>query len=180
MSLEGSMARRYARALLQIGIETGRLRGLVSEIERVAAAVDESTELREVLQSPAVLKSQRKKVVDALAVKLAVSKLTRNTCLLLVDRGRAASLPAICRELKAMVDEYEGVLRAEVSSARPLDKAYVDRLTAALGKATGKKVQLTTKLDQDLIGGVVTRVGGVVYDGSIRTQLGRVREQILR
>ncbi len=180
MSLRGSVARRYARALLQIGIETGRLRGLVAEIERVAAAVDESPELREALKSPAVLKSQRKKIIDALALRLTVSKLTRNACLLLVDRGRAASLPAICRELKVMVDEHEGVVRAEVASARPLDKAYVDRLTGALGKVTGKKVQLTTKLDQELIGGVVTRVGGVVYDGSIRTQLLRVREQILR
>lgn len=180
MSVSGSASRRYARALLQIGLETGRLRGLVNEIDRMAEAVDGSPELRDVLVNPGVLRSQRRSVIDALAQRLAVSKLTRNTCMLLVDRGRASLLPDIARELKGLVDQHEGVVRAVVRSAAPLDKIYLDRLIQSLGQATGKRVELTAGTDKELIGGVVTRVGGVVYDGSLRTRLARVREQMLR
>ena len=180
MSVSGSVARRYARALLEIGLETKRLRPLVEEVDRVAGAVDESSELRDVLLNPMVLKSQRKKVLDALTRRLGVTAAVRNTCMILVDRGRADILPAIARELRRMVDEHDGNVRAEVTSSTPLTRIYTDRLTKALEGATGKKVMLTAKQDESLIGGVVTRVGGVVYDGSLKTRLSRVREEMLR
>lgn len=180
MSVSGSVARRYARALLMIGLETKRLRLLVDEVDRMAKSIDASSELRDVLLNPMVLKSQRKKVLDALAKRLAVSPGVRNTCMLLVDRGRAEILPAIARELRTMVDMHEGVVRAEVISPAPLSTIYKNRLSNALEGATGKKIELTARQDESLIGGVVTRVGGVVYDGSLKTRLSRVREEMLR
>jgi len=180
MSLGGSIARRYARALLTIGEETGRLRGLLAEVERVASAIDESKELREVLQNPMLKAEQRKKILEALLRRIAVSKQTRNACMLLLDRGRVSLLPPIARELRTMVDEVEGVIRAEVVAAGPLAKDYLERLRRTLRETTGKRVELTSSEDSDLIAGVVTRVGGVVYDGSLRAQLKRVREHMLR
>lgn len=180
MSSGGSISRRYARALLELGLENKKLQGMLKEIERIADAISTSNELRDALRNPTVLPSQRKSILDALAQKLGVSKQIRNTCMLLVERGRASLLPDIAREFQKMVDEYEGVVRAEVVSASTLEPSYVDRLKSALQKATGKKVELTSSEDQDLIGGVVTRVGHVVYDGSLRARISRVREQMLR
>ncbi len=179
MSVSGSVSRRYARALLELGLESSKLQSMVTEVERVAEIMKSSAELRAILQNPMVLVSQRKKVLDALTRRLGVSKLVRNACMLLVDRGRAEFLPDIARELRSMADEHEGVVRAEVASASPLSKIYLDKLTAALESATGKKIELTATQDEKLIGGVVTRVGGVVYDGSLKARLSRVREQML-
>ena len=180
MSANGSVARRYARALLEIGLETKRLRSLLNELERVSDAIGESSELRDVLRNPMVLPSQRKKVLAALTQRLGTSKEVRNACMLLVERGRGDIIPDIARELRVMVDDHEGIVRAEVVSATPLTATYMDQLTTTLAKATGKKIEVTTKQDKDLIGGVVTRVGGVVYDGSLKTRLARVREQMIR
>lgn len=180
MSVSGSVARRYARALLKIGLETKKLRPLLNEIERVSDAITTSSELRDVLANPMVRPSQRKKVLDAVIKRLGATKHTRNACMLLIERGRASIIPDIARELRVMVDEHEGMVRAEVVSATPLSKVYLDKLTKSLSDATGKKIELTTKQDKSLIGGVVTRVGGVVYDGSLRTRVARVREEMLR
>lgn len=180
MSLNGSISRRYARALLVIGLESKKLRPLLEDLKKVADAVTESAELRSVLLNPMVLTSQRKSVLDALVKRLGVQKQVRNASMLLVERGRAEILPDIARELEQMVDEHEGIVRAEVISAAPLTKVYVDRLTKALTEATGKKVEVATSQDESLLGGVVTRVGGVVYDGSLKARLARVREQMLR
>lgn len=179
MSVGGSVARRYARALLQIGLETKRLKELVDHVGRMADAVETSGDLRNVLFNPKVSVSQRKKVLDALATRLAVSRHVRNACMLLIDRGRADVLPAIARELKRMVDEHEGVARAQVISAEPLPKTSLDALIKSLERAMGKKIEVTTSQDAGLIAGVVTRVGGMVYDGSLRTRLARVREEML-
>ena len=180
MSASGSVARRYARALLEIGLEAKRLRSLLNEIEKVSESIVTSPELRDVLRNPMVLTSQRKKVLEALTRRLGVTKEVRNACMLLVERGRGDIIPDIARELRVMVDDHEGIVRAEIVSATPLATSYVDQITKALAKATGKKIEVTTKQDKDLIGGVVTRVGGVVYDGSLRTRLSRVREQMIR
>jgi F-type H+-transporting ATPase subunit delta len=180
MSVSGSVARRYARALLALGKEGNKTRGLLAEVERVATAVEDSSELRDVLRSPVVLPSQRKQVLEAVVQKLGVSRQVRNTCMLLAERGRADILPAVARELRDMVDEHEGVVRAEVVSASPLDRSYLDQLTGKLQRITGKKIELTTKENPSLVAGVVTRVGGVVYDGSLRARMSRVREQMLR
>jgi F-type H+-transporting ATPase subunit delta len=180
MSDGGSIARRYARALMSIGLETGKLRVIQRELQKVSETFSESEELRNVLRSPHIRQAQRKAVVKTLATRLGITSHVLSTCLLLVDRSRAELLPDISRELEAMVDAHEGVVRAEVVSAAPLSTVYLERLTRALQSATGKKVQIATREDRDLIGGVVTRVGGVVYDGSLRARLSRVRELMLR
>jgi F-type H+-transporting ATPase subunit delta len=180
MSVSGSVARRYARALLNIGLESNKLRPLLTEIERVSDTISQNDELRDVLANPMVLPSQRKNVLDAVIKRLGVTKNTRNLCMLLIERQRISVLSDIARELRVMVDDHEGMVRAEVISAAPLSKIYLDKLSQSLAKATGKKIELTTKQDESLIGGVVTRVGGVVYDGSLKTRVARVREEMLR
>ena len=88
-------------------------------------------------------------------------------------------MPTIAREYNAMVDEHVGRIRAEVTSARPLSPDEVQRLTGALAEQTQKKVILTQKTDSELLGGMVTRVGSIIYDGTIRTQLEQMRQALL-
>jgi len=165
---------------MELGQETGKLRMIHRELQKVAETVEGSAELRDVLRSPHIKSEQRKSIVDALLKRLGVTVTVRNTCMLLVDRNRAELLPAISTELESMVDEHEGIVRAEVVSATPLSKMYLERLTKALQSVTGKKIVLSSKQDKDLIGGVITRVGGVVYDGSLKARMSKVRELMLR
>jgi F-type H+-transporting ATPase subunit delta len=99
--------------------------------------------------------------------------------MLLLDKGRIGSLPDIARAHRALVDEHAGRVRATVTTARPLDPALEARLKAALEKTSGKTVLLDKKEDPSIVGGLVTQLGDIVYDGSVRTQLQQLREQLL-
>jgi F-type H+-transporting ATPase subunit delta len=177
--ISGSLARRYARALLDVGIDKGTHEKLAAEIDDLAAAYSASRDLQEALTNPVFPRAQRRAVLEAVLVRVGVSTETRNFTLLLLDRERVQVLPAIGRELRAMVDEKVGRVRATVTSARPLPAEHLAQIQTTLEKATGKKVLLEKAEDPALIGGVVAKLGDTVYDGSVRTQLERMREQIL-
>lgn len=177
--ITGSIARRYAKALLEIGIANKRLDALGKELEAVAATIAGSSELRVTLDSPIFPLSQRRAVLEDVLRRLGGSQMMRNFMMLLLDRGRIGSVAAIAREHRALVDEQVGRLRAAITSAKPLSTAIESRLKAALEKRTGKIVLLEKREDPALLGGVVAQIGDMVYDGSVRTQLAAVREQLL-
>lgn len=176
--IAGSLARRYARALMDIGTEQGNLETLSSEIETLARAMREVPELSETLSNPAFPRADRRKVLEALLQRLAANPTTRNFTMLLLDRDRLPSLPDISRELTRMVDEKAGRVNATVTSAVALSPMQVRQLQAALEKLSGKQVRLATEEDPDLLGGLVARVGDIEYDGSLRSQLHRLRSTI--
>lgn len=173
MSLHVHIARRYAKALVEIGSETGTLDALVGELESAAAAYAASVELRAAMQNPLIPIASKKAIVAEVCDKLGVSATTKHTILILVDRRRMQILPGIAQVLKEMNDLKKGVLRAEVISAAPLSDAYYQRLHAQLEKMTGKKIALDKRTDASLLAGVVTRIGDTIYDGSL---LSRLRE----
>lgn len=165
------IARRYAKALLEIGVETGALDALVDELGRLAATWDDSAELRKVVEDPMVAPTTRRAILADVAAGLGVGPTTRNALAMLADRRRMRVLPAIARRLREMRDAHKGVVRAEVVSATALDEGYYARLRAQLEKMTGKTVVLDRREDPSLIAGVVTRIGDTVYDGSLRARL---------
>jgi F-type H+-transporting ATPase subunit delta len=177
--ISGSLARRYARALLDVGIDKGTHEKLAAEVDELAVAFNTSRDLQEALTNPVFPRGQRRAVLEAVLAKVVVSTETRNFALLLLDRERVQVLPAIARELRAMVDEKLGRVRATVTSARPLPAEHIAQIQTTLEKATGKKVLLEKHEDPSLLGGVVAQLGDTVYDGSVRTQLETMREQIL-
>ncbi len=170
-----SVARRYARALLSLGIEDGRFEAYGEELSRLEAAFQESEALRELWQNPAHEREERLRAVAGLKEPLALSPLVANLLGLLVERQRAADLPLVAQAYRSMVDERVGKVRATVTSARALPPAEAARVEQALGRITGKQVSLETRVDQALVGGVVAQVGSTVFDGSVRTQLDRLR-----
>jgi len=174
----GSLARRYARAILELGTAHGNLDQLGAELRSLAHAMKESAELVSSLTNPAIRRADRRKVIDALLERVGTTPHTKNLVYLLLDGERMSTLPAISRELDAMIEAKAGRVAAEVVSAKPLDPSQLSQITAALEKLSGKKVSVSTKQDPDLLGGVVAKVGDTVYDGSLRTQLRNLRDEL--
>ena len=177
--IAGSLARRYARALLDIGIAKNVYEQLGKDMDELGVLYSGSRDLTEALTNPVFPMVRRRAVLEAVIERAAVSPITRNFLLLLLDRERMPYVPAIARELRLMVDERAGRVRAVVTSATPLSSEHVASIQAALEKASGKKVLIEKREDPNLLGGVVAKVGDVVYDGSVRTQLETMRERFL-
>jgi len=176
----GSLARRYARAVIQIGTEQGNLDRLGAELRSLAGAMKESPELVSSLTNPAIRRADRRKVIDALLQRVGASPYTQNLIYILLDGERLASLASISREVDAMIEARSGRVSAEVTSARPLEAGEVAQITAALEKLSGKQVTVTRREDPSLLGGVVAKLGDTVYDGSLRTQLQNLRDELIK
>jgi F-type H+-transporting ATPase subunit delta len=175
----GSLSRRYARALLEIGIRTESYDALGKELERLMAQLQGAPELKQVLENKVFPLDGRRQVLDEVARRLGLSRTLRNFAVLVLEKGRITALPDIARAYQTLVDQHAGRVRATVTSAGPLDPAFETRLKHALEKQSGKVVLLEKREDPSLIGGVVTQLGDLMFDGSVRTQLERLREELL-
>jgi F-type H+-transporting ATPase subunit delta len=175
-----SVARRYARALLSLGLEEGHHEKFGEELEAVLQALEGSREAGAILRNPGYTLPQRHAAADALAAGVNLSPVVTSFVRLLVDRQRIAYLPAIARAYRAMVDQQVGRVRAIVTAAAPLAEREIEELRAAIAAMTGRTIVLDTRTDPSLIGGVVTQVGATMLDGSLRTQLERMREELKR
>ena len=169
-----TIARRYARAVFELGRENGSLGALVGEFSRFAEAYAASEELRELDHLPSLTDATRRAVLADLGKRLGASEAAVNTLSLLADRQRLSLLPDVAALLLEMSDEHEGVVRATIRSAKQLTPAYVNRLVERIRATTGKKVLITTEVDPALIAGVVAQIGDRVIDGTIRGRLDRL------
>ncbi len=176
----GILARRYAKALFDLGRETGSPAALLEELDGIAQLADESRELARVIFTPLHPREQRRGVVSALAQRLGVSKEIRAFLLILVEENRTALLLPIRDELKVLVDRAAGRLQAQITSARELSADELARLEVALSRRMNAELTLEVKVDPQLIGGVVARVGDLLLDGSVRTQLASLAESLRR
>ena len=175
----GSVARRYARALFGIGLDAGKFEALGDELAELAALWTGSDELRQALENPVFKPDEKRAVLQTILPRIAPTPEVQRFVLLLLDRRRIMLLPAIARAYRDLTDAHVGRVRAEVMSAEELSPATLDRVRRSLEQRTGKKVIITPKVDRDLIGGVVARVGDLVLDGSVRTQLDDLRTRLL-
>lgn len=175
-----AIARRWARAIFELGRETNSVSRLNADINSFAEIYAGHAELSSVLENPLVPEASREALLVEIAGRLGLSDLAKNTLRLLAQKRRVAALPLIARQLSRLADEDQNVLRAEVSTAGPVSDDYLAKLRAELEKATGKKVSISHKVDKSLIGGVVTRLGDRVIDGSVKTRLATFRESLLR
>ncbi len=178
--ITGGLARRYARALMAIGADQKNAAQLGTDVRAFAQALAVSDELGVLLSNPAFPRSDRKKVVEALATRFAMQPASRNFLYLLLDKERLGHVPLISREIDRMLQELAGRIDAEVVSARPLSPAQLTQITTVLEQLSGKKVTVARREDAALLGGVVAKVGDLVYDGSLRTQLRALRDQMVK
>ena len=173
-------ARRYARALFSLAREDHQISEVREELALLARLLDESKELREALLTPLHPVAERKAVLLALARATQVGEVVRNFYAFLIDQRRLVDFAAIREEFERMADEASGLLTAEVVSASPLDDRRKDRLQRALSQRTGREVRLELTVDEALIGGAVAKVGDLVFDGSIRTQLEQLQASLTK
>ncbi len=178
--IQASLARRYAKAFLQIGIEDSSIEKLEKELDAFGAAVQSSPDLANLLGDPTVLAELKKAVLKDIVEKLGLSEMSRNFIALLGSKGRISAFPEIQREFRSLADAHAGRARATVTSAEPISAEVETALTEKLSKMSGRKVQITKRVDRELLGGIVAEIAGVIYDGSLRTQLRAVRDSARR
>jgi len=176
--IRGSLSRRYARALMAIGQEQNVYERVGEELAVLADLASKDKDLKMVITAPVIGKEAREKVLDALAGPMGLHELTLRFLKLLNQKGRLFFLEQISQAYKELLDDAEGRVEAEVISASGLSSDEESKLKAALSDITGKEVALSVSVDDSLIGGVVTRVAGKLLDGSVKTQLNSIYEEL--
>ena len=176
----GTAAHRYAKALFSLAQDDHRHREIRVELDTLAALFADSRELRDALLTPLHPPDQRKAVLRAIGVEAGTSALVQNFLGYLIDQRRLIDFAEIVEAYADFADEAEGMLTAEVVSASPLDDRRKDRLRRALSQRTGQEVRLEIEIDPTLIGGAVAKVGDLVFDGSLRTQLAQLRANLTK
>jgi F-type H+-transporting ATPase subunit delta len=175
-----TIARRYAKALQLIGREDGQADVYKEELDGFSRLMAEERELEQAICNPLYEAASRKKVLASVLEKLNLSKVMTSFLFLLFDKGRMTYLSTINDLYKSLADELKGVARASLISAFELPSDTVEKIRASLSKMTQKDIILEIEQDPGLIGGVVTRIGDLVLDGSIKTQLLNMRESLKR
>jgi len=175
-----AIARRYAKALLLIGKEDGQIDTYREELDAFAKLIEQEKSLQQVLVNPLYNVDGRKKVLTSVMGQVKLSKTMTTFLLFLFDKGRIGFLNNINDFFQKFADELKGVARASLVSATELSSETIDKIRSALSKRTGKDIILEVEQDPELIGGIVTRIGDLVLDGSVRTQLLNMRESLKR
>jgi F-type H+-transporting ATPase subunit delta len=176
--LNGAVASRYAAALAEATLGQNSADAVKRDLASFVEAFFSASDLRNCLESPAVSHEVKRKVVEKLSEQMGLAPAVRNFVYLLVDHRRTEMLREIQEAFQTELNARLGIAEAEVTSARELSAAEKGQLTAALERRTGKKIEARFRMDESLVGGAVVRVGSTVYDGSVREQLTRLREQL--
>jgi F-type H+-transporting ATPase subunit delta len=173
-----TVARRYAAALADVVITRGEARQVQEELSAWELMMQANEPLLEVFRNPTVPYEQKRKVLTALIARGRVRPTTANFLQVLLQNQRLMDLGEINRRFAHVLDERSGVVSAEVTTARPVSESSQQALRAKLSTLTGKDVRLSFKTDEELIGGMVTRIGSTIYDGSVRSQLRLAKEKL--
>ncbi len=174
-----SVASRYARALVEVVLEQKIDADIARlQLHSILDAVNESVELRRVWDSPAVLPAQKRAVLDGIAKQIGAVKPIRNFIAVLIDHRRIPMLNDITRQFEAELDTQLGFVEVEISSARTLTPGEKRDIENRVERMTGKKVRPRYSSNPELLGGVSIKVGSTIYDGSVRGQLEKMRQEL--
>ncbi len=172
-------ARRYARALFDVVLQQqGDLDRTGRELDEFSALFTGNAGLHAVISNPAIPAAKKRAMIDALLAGAGASDPVARTLALLADRDRLALVPRVARFYGERLMDHRQIVRAEVTTAVPVDAAKTEALAAALGRKTGRKVIVSSKVDPSILGGVVARVGSTVYDGSVARQLEKMKASL--
>jgi F-type H+-transporting ATPase subunit delta len=172
-------AARYARALLDVATnESADLDNIATELDDFIRFLKAQAALDRVLLNPAVPAARKRAAVVEMMKLARLSPVVSKLLVLLADRDRLGLLNELAAAYHGMLADRQQVVRAEVTSAEPLSRQRVDAIEKRLATMTGRRVVMTTKVDETIIGGVVARVGSTVYDASLETQLKKIRERL--
>ena len=173
-------ATRYARALLDVGIkEKANLEQIQHALAEFTDLFTQHPSLAKVLLNPAVPVQRKIAAVKELLHRVNVTPMLSKLLVLLAERDRLVLLPDLLASYRERLLDHQKVVRAEVTTAAPLEAARAKAVETGLAKMTGRTVTLSTKVDPSIIGGVVTRIGSTIYDGSVTRQLQKMKERLV-
>lgn len=178
MSTE-TIARRYSAALADIVLVSGETETVRLELAAWRQIFADSPDLREVFSNPAITHANKERLLEDLIKRTAPSKTTSNFVRVLLQNGRLADLGEINDRFAAVLEQRSGVVSAEITSARDLPADERAEFEKNLERLTGKRVNINYAIDKNIIGGVVTRIGSTVYDGSVKTKLDNLKEKLV-
>jgi len=173
-----SSAARYAKALLDVSRKEGDPEAAGRDLEAFVSLARGRAQLARALLSPAIPVQRKSALVGELLALAPVGPIVGKLLLLLAQRDRLVLLPDLLEEYGRRLMEFQNVVQAEVTSAVPLPSDAAQAIERAIAARTGRRVVMTSRVDPSVIGGVVTRIGSVVYDGSVRRQLEKMRDTL--
>jgi F-type H+-transporting ATPase subunit delta len=173
------VARRYATALADVVTAGGEAQEVQRELTAWSEMMQSNEQLLEVFRNPTIPYDQKRKVLSTLIARTRVRPTTANFLQVLLQNQRLAELGEVNKRFAQILDERSGVVSAQVMTARPVPQSSQEALRAKLAAMTGKNVRLSFTTDEELIGGIVTRIGSTIYDGSVRNQLQQVKERLV-
>ena len=169
-----SLYRRYALALYELAENENTLDAVAGELAQVSAMIDESADLSRMIRSPVISRDDQQRAMSAVLEKVGIGDLTRRFIGLVGKNGRLFALPGIIGAFQKLLADQRGETAAEVVSAKPLTKAQMQGLESALKSITGSSVAVSTRVDTDLLGGLVIKLGSRMVDSSLKTKLNRL------
>jgi F-type H+-transporting ATPase subunit delta len=172
------MARRYAKALVEVAATSGDLETVRQELADFAEILRGHREFRLFVENPSVLRRDKAALFEQVVTMPGFRPLTTTFLRILLEAGRLGALESILRAYVALVDEHLGRVKAVVTTAAPLPAEQQERLRQRLALVAGKQVYLEIQDDPSILGGLITQIGSLVYDGSVRTQLVRLGDQL--
>ena len=173
-------ANRYAKALFDVALsENAELTKISKDLSEATELVTENTELRRALEGVGVPDQARTAVIEQVADRLGVTAPVKKLLVMLTHGRRLELLKDLAEAYNERLLAHQNIVRADVTSAVPLSPDKTNALADSLSKVTGKKVELQVSVDPELLGGVVARIGSTVYDGSVKTQLQRLRQELV-
>jgi F-type H+-transporting ATPase subunit delta len=171
-----TVARRYATALADVAIERREERQIQKELDYWAAMMESSPQLKEVFANPTIVHDHKRKVLEDLIARTRVKDTTASFLRVLLKNQRLAQLREIAARYGYVLDERSGVLAGSVTTARPIPEELRKTLHETLSAATGRTVRLSFETDENILGGMVARIGSTVFDGSVQNHLERLAE----
>ncbi len=178
MSVE-TVARRYATALADIVTKTDETSFVQTELKTWESMISRNVDLQNAFGNPVISQVNKEKVLENLIAKTQPTKTTANFLRVLLRNGRLTEIKEINEKFASVLEERSGAVSAQITSARVLSETEKAEMQTNLAKLTGKNVALNFEIDETLIGGVVTRIGSTVYDGSVKTQLEELKQQMI-
>ena len=173
-----TVARRYASALADVVIAQKEASEVSAELAEWEDLIAANPPLAEAFNNPTIPYDSKSRLLNELISRSKVRPTTANFLKVLLKNQRFADLPMVRKKLEQILDERAGVISAEVFSARPIADQVRAELEETLASLTQKRVRLSFQTDETLLGGIVTRIGSTIYDGSVRNQLSRLGEEL--
>ncbi len=170
---------RYARAFVDVVMDDRLDAGkIIQELRAIAANIHSSVELRRVWENPSIPGEQKRGLLDAIVAREGISRPVRNFIAVLIDHGRMRLIDEIIKDFERDLDSRLGFAEAQITTVRDLSDGERRTLEAQVEKLTGKKVRGSYRRDSSILGGAVVQIGSTIYDGSVRGQLQRIREEL--